>query len=146
MSAVPHIVPSIVQRAIRAHRRRTGLSAEQQAERTLALADAAGLPEAAARSMVRAQSNAGRVDRTPSVVEARQRELVRLLCSGGRVSVNRCWRLAGYHNHHASLDQILRSAAVVRLFRDAVAEGKTLPVKYAARIEAAIQRQELGII
>jgi hypothetical protein len=73
----------------------------------------------------------------------RQRELVRILTSGGRCSPNRAWRHAGFQNHHPSLGQMLRSPAIVELFREAVAAGKILPHEHRDRIMQAITKADL---
>ena len=76
----------------------------------------------------------------------RQRELVRILTSGGRVSLNRAWRNSGYTNHHPSLGQMLNSPAVVALFREAIEAGRVLPYDHADRIMAAIARADLAAL
>jgi hypothetical protein len=56
----------------------------------------------------------------------RQRALVDALTSGSRCSLSRAWRLAGWKKHHPSLDQLLASPGVMRLFREAVEAGRSL--------------------
>lgn len=76
----------------------------------------------------------------------RQRELVRVLTSGQRCSLNRALRCAGYARHNASLDQMLRSPALVALFANAVERGDPLPVAHARRIMAAITERDLAAL
>jgi hypothetical protein len=76
----------------------------------------------------------------------KQIKLVRLLTSNCRVSLNRAWKLAGYSNHHPSLDQMLRSPAIVALFASAIEQGRILPHDHADRIMAAIARADLAAL
>lgn len=76
----------------------------------------------------------------------RQRELVRLLTSGSRCSLNRALRLAGYGKHNAGLAQMLASPALVALFADAVERGDPLPMAHGSRIMAAITERDVAAL
>jgi hypothetical protein len=115
-----------------------------------------GVSLAVARSLIVHESAAKLVDRSEEAVERRQRAVVTALTSGQRCSLNRAYRLAGYGKHLPSLDQLLGSPGIRRLFREAVSQGRPLPLQYAERIEQAIgdptdddltrEMRELGIV
>ena len=73
----------------------------------------------------------------------RQRELVRLLTSNTRCSLNQAMKLSGYGRHNANLAQILRSPAIVALFREAVEQGRILPHDHRERVLEAIAEADL---
>ena len=73
----------------------------------------------------------------------KQRLLVKMLTSGGRTSLNRCWRAAYGSHHNPSLQQMLASPAIVGLFAEAIAAGAVLPHQFKDEILEAVASAEI---
>jgi hypothetical protein len=160
MSEVQSLIPPRVKKLIERYDRDAGRKRDKAAKKFVtlmalgkndralqALMDAvdrgedAGLGVVGQRHLMEAELRAmskPKTDRSPEAIDKRQRSLVYNLTSGQRVSLTRAWKHAGYARHHPSWDQLLSSPSVLALFREAIAQGRPLPMKYADRILAAI--------
>jgi len=69
-----------------------------------------------------------RVDRSKASTALRQRHLVELLTTPGtRCSLSRAWKLSYGSTHHPSLASLLKSPAILDLFKQAIDTGRSLP-------------------